>query len=83
MADSSISVHCVLLVDDEEADNYFHRRVLKRSGWVEHINVVNDGAQALDYIFGQGEYRDRTDTPRPNIIFPDINMPQMNGYEFL
>jgi CheY-like chemotaxis protein len=76
-------VNCVLLVDDNHDDNYFHKRVIEKSGKVELVTVVEDGVEALEYLKNKGKYTDLTANPRPNIIFLDINMPRMNGFEFL
>lgn len=67
---------CILLVDDDNNDNFFHKRTLEKINVAKSIEVVNTGVQALEYL--QDETRQR-----PNIIFLDINMPVMNGWEFL
>ena len=69
----------VLLVDDDEATNYIHRLYLERSGQIERIDVAYDGAEALAYL----ERDEDGAPPAPEIIFLDINMPRMNGFEFL
>ncbi len=69
----------VLLIDDCEATNFLHKMVLEESGLVENIDVVYNGCEALEYLTSrvEGEY------PKPDLIFLDINMPVMNGWEFL
>ncbi|MEN8718987.1 MAG: response regulator, partial [Oceanococcaceae bacterium] len=69
----------VLLVDDYEADNFIHRLALERLGCVEQVIGCNDGREALDCLHD----RDRVGQPLPELIFLDINMPVMNGWEFL
>lgn len=69
----------ILLVDDYDADNFIHRLVVERYGCAEHIEVSRDGKQALDYLTTCVE----EDQPFPELIFLDINMPVMNGWEFL
>lgn len=70
---------CILLVDDDEATNYIHEMVIKQVDWVESIRAVQGGHEALDYLklMVDGKY------PQPDIIFLDINMPAMSGWEFL
>lgn len=69
----------VLLVDDDTVTNMMHRRVIERSERVRTIDVATDGQEALDIL--------RNDIaagrPLPELIFLDINMPGMGGFEFL
>ncbi len=77
-------LNCVLLVDDNEADNYLHTLVLKESGITECIEIALDGEEALDFLINrrkQGEASGQ-DLP-PQLIFLDINMPVMDGWTFL
>lgn len=69
----------VLLVDDDIATNYLHRMVIEDYGFVEHIHEVHDGLAAIEYLTTakDGVY------PNPEIIFLDINMPRMDGWEFI
>lgn len=69
-------LNCILLIDDNNADNYFHQIVLKQMNIAEHIAVATDGVEALDYLT-------KEDQIIPELIFLDINMPRMNGWEFL
>jgi len=69
----------ILLVDDDTVTNMMHRRVIERSGRAHAIDVATDGSEALEML--------RADLAEnralPELIFLDINMPGMGGFEFL
>ncbi len=69
-------LNCILLVDDNSDDNYFHKIILNKMDIVKRIDVVLNGVEALAYLKKENQ------TP-PELIFLDINMPKMNGWEFL
>ena len=73
----------VLLIDDNEATNFLHRHVLQRSGKVDNITAFTDASQALAFLYGEGADAGEAKGRQPNIIFLDINMPTMNGWDFL
>lgn len=80
----SRKLNLVLLVDDNEDDNFFHRRAIEKANAVESIDICVDGSDALDYLQNLGKYQTRGHKyPRPDLIFLDINMPRTNGWEFL
>src|ERR1700722_4166932 len=69
-------LNCILLVDDNYDDNRFHQIILKKMDIVNRIDVVVNGLEALAYL------KSGQQSP-PELIFLDINMPRMNGWEFL
>lgn len=71
----------ILLVEDNPDDVDFARRALRRSRVANDIHVVWDGQQALDFLLRAGSYG--IDTPRPDLILLDLNMPRVNGMEVL
>lgn len=77
------SINCVLLVDDDESDNFFHTLTIKEAGICDQIKVVVDGREALDYILKAVGTEPSEEFPKPDIIFLDINMPRMDGFNFL
>jgi len=77
------SINCILLIDDNPADNRFHEIRIKESGLCKHVSKVSSGIEALDYIMRSADDSHSGAFPKPDIIFLDINMPGMNGFEFL
>lgn len=76
-------VNCILLIDDNSGDNHFHEIIIKEAGSSDHIQIATDGRSALDYIIKSGEPNQSESFPKPDIIYLDINMPGMNGFDFL
>jgi len=75
-----LSVDWVLLVDDDEIHNFIHHKVLKKYLAEETIQIAYNGAQAillLDSKVQEGLHHKR------GLIFLDINMPVMNGFQFI
>jgi CheY-like chemotaxis protein len=68
-----------MLVDDNKDDNFFHEREIKKSDLANIVITKNTGMEGLMYLKLQKENKD----PHPDLIFLDINMPGMNGWEFL
>lgn len=69
----------VLLIDDEVISNVMHTLMLRRIPQVGHIHEVLNGKEALTYL----EEALLNNIPLPDIIYLDINMPVMNGFEFI
>ena len=73
----------ILLVDDDQVDVMTVQRAFKRNNMADPLMVVGNGKEAVDYLRHQGEYADAVKFARPGIILLDLNMPVMNGIEFL
>src|SRR5687768_15477579 len=69
-------LNCIMLIDDNHDDNFFHEREIKKGNSTNIVITKNSGKAALEYL------RSRKD-PHSDLIFLDINMPGMNGWEFL
>ena len=72
-------LNCILLIDDDEPTNFLNKMTLEQSGCTHHIRIAQSGQEALAYLEGCGDEL----SPRPDLIFLDVNMPAMNGWEFL
>ena len=73
----------ILLVEDNPNDVKLTIRALKKHNLVNEIQVVNDGAEALDYIFCTNKYAGRNIEEYPKVIFLDLKLPKVNGLEVL
>ena len=73
----------ILLVEDNPDDVDLLMRALKKNNIANDITVTRDGAEALDYLFGGGQYTDRDTSVTPRIILLDLNMPKINGLQVL
>jgi CheY-like chemotaxis protein len=77
-------LRCVLLVDDNESDNFLHKRVIEKSGITNHIAVVYNGKEAIEFLTSKSGFGEAEGSYcQPELIFLDINMPVMNAWEFL
>ena len=73
----------ILLVEDNEDDIFFMRRAVARSGIECSLQVVQDGQRAVDYLEGKGQYADRDKYPMPTLVFLDLKLPYIHGFEVL
>lgn len=74
---------CILLIDDDKATNFINEIIIRKSGVKTHIEVCNTAQRGLDFLSSKGDFSHQIGYPQPGIIFLDINMPGMNGWEFL
>ncbi|MBV7269234.1 response regulator [Winogradskyella luteola] len=70
--------NCILLVDDSLSTNIYHKKIIEKAEITNHIRITSDGLEALNYLNDE-----KAQNIKPDIIFLDINMPKMDGFEFL
>jgi len=73
----------ILLIEDSPDDVFFMRRALKKAQINLPLQVAVDGQQALDYLAGAGKYSARTLHPLPSLIFLDLKLPFVSGFDVL
>jgi two-component system response regulator len=73
----------LLLVEDNPDDEVLTLRALRKHNLVNEIVVARDGQEALDYLFGEGEYSGRDTRVLPQVILLDLNLPKVDGLQVL
>ena len=70
---------CLLFIDDNYATNYYHREIAEEAGIAKNVIFFQRAHEALQYL----EEIDKNNLEMPELIFLDINMPEMNSWEFI
>jgi len=73
----------ILHIEDSEEDLILFGRACDAAGLSTVFHTVEDGQQAVAYLKGEGEFRDRNRHPFPDLIILDLNLPGMDGFGFL
>ena len=73
----------ILLVEDNRMDVELTLDAFREAKLQNTIHVASDGQEALDYLFGRGEFADRKAYPKPNLVLLDLKLPGIDGFEVL
>lgn len=73
----------ILLVEDNPDDELLVIRELRRQNVSNEIMIARDGAEALDYLFGEGKFKDRDPDKDPTLMILDLKLPKIDGLEVL
>ena len=73
----------ILLVEDNDDDVELTLRALRRNRVANRVDVVRDGAEALEYLFATGSYAGRDVRDTPNLVLLDLKLPKVGGLEVL
>lgn len=78
-----MKISTILLVEDNARDEALTLRALRKQNLANTIVVARNGVEALDYLFGTGEYLGRDTSQVPHLIMLDLKMPKMDGLQVL
>ena len=73
----------ILLVEDNPSDAELTLRALTKARVANEIHVVRDGAEALEFLFGEGAHAGRAGSALPRVVLLDLKLPKVDGLEVL
>ena len=73
----------VLIVEDNPDDEEMTLRSLSQAGLANDVEVVRDGVEALDFLFGTGGFAGRDTSRMPTVVLLDLKLPKLNGIDVL
>ena len=73
----------ILLAEDDRGDQELTRRALAEGKIRNDLRIVEDGEEALAYLFRRGKYKDPATSPKPDLLLLDLNLPRVDGREVL
>jgi len=73
----------ILLAEDREDEVLLLRRAFAQANFLNPLQVVSNGEEAISYLQGEGKYSDREEYPLPALLLLDLKMPRKDGFEVL
>lgn len=73
----------LLLLEDSDEDLFLFRRAVMRVGRPLKVQSVRHATEAQQYLLGEEQFRDRIAFPMPSVVFSDLQLPGVNGLQFL
>jgi CheY-like chemotaxis protein len=73
----------ILVADDSSDDTFLLKRAFHKAGIDVPLYFVRDGQEAVNYLAGEDEFRDRTAHPLPRLMLLDLKMPKLDGFDVL
>ncbi len=73
----------ILIAEDDEEDRMLTEDAIEETDLKCHLQFVEDGEQAMEYLLNEGKFKDKNKFPIPRLILLDLNMPKKDGREVL
>ncbi|MBA3612350.1 MAG: response regulator [Nitrospirales bacterium] len=73
----------ILMAEDNPHDVIATKRAWQQFGFNNHLHIVSDGEECLEYLFHQGKYQDPNIYPHPDLILLDLKLPKLDGHQVL
>jgi len=83
MADTKVKYYAVMLIDDNEIDNLINQKMIEAANIAEHIYTHTGARSAIEFLRNLEKLENDTKQVLPDVIFLDIDMPLMDGFQFL
>ncbi len=73
----------VMLIDDNEMDNFINQKIIEANGFAEKIYTNTNGLSAIEFLKNIYVKKEMLDKMIPDVVFVDLNMPILNGFQFI